>query len=403
MSQTKSKQKKIAFVLTGTSLVRGAEIRFVNSFKYLKTQEDASEYFLVISAPKLRSLVHHGILDTHQPGMILTCPRFWFNLLYSSEARYKPKKGNFNILLLIITRTKRWISLFYNTLFLLIFIAWKKIKIIHPITEGSPPCGIVKYINPAVGLVSSYITVDPSFHKKGIWYLFSSQYLALKLSDAIDVLGDTYMKKLQGLQVPFSLEKITISPCSFTLPFDHNPAEKKERIVTFCGNFSSQKNPLLFLEAIQILIKTGNLDIRFKLIGNGPLEKDIQRFLKENHLNPYVDVNYSHHPEKILAQSMIFCSLQDEDNYPSQVLLQAMYAQNAVIATDFGCTQKLVLHGKTGLLIKKDSSLLAKEIMYMLNNPEHRIKMAEEASILVQQQHNIQKFSKYLNFIYDSI
>ncbi|PWS21862.1 hypothetical protein DKP78_21375, partial [Enterococcus faecium] len=85
-----------------------------------------------------------------------------------------------------------------------------------------------------------------------------------------------------------------------------------------------------------------------------PLHDVILARLRSLHLTDSVTVQPYADMSEIFSRSSIFVSLQRTENYPSQSLLEAMAARNAVVATRVGETAKLVRHQETGLLVTSD-------------------------------------------------
>ena len=78
----------------------------------------------------------------------------------------------------------------------------------------------------------------------------------------------------------------------------------------------------------------------------------------------------------ILNRTAINVQLQEDDNYPSQSLLEGMASGNAIVATDVGLTRRLV-DESNGILIPSPSATgaLAKAIKWMLGHPTETLDM----------------------------
>ena len=106
--------------------------------------------------------------------------------------------------------------------------------------------------------------------------------------------------------------------------------------------------------------------------------------------------------EKTLSKALVFLSLQERNNYPSQALLEAMACGCAVIATDVGETRRLV-DDDVGFLVDKDAKSIAAKIKYLLENPCIAEKMGRKARQRVIQDHTIEKYCEYLIRVYEDI
>jgi glycosyltransferase involved in cell wall biosynthesis len=112
-----------------------------------------------------------------------------------------------------------------------------------------------------------------------------------------------------------------------------------------------------------------------------------------------VEVGHVEIPMEKLENSLIFVSLQQIENYPSQSLLEAMATGNAVIATDVGLTHLLV-NEEMGIRIDYNVDSLVNAIEYLYNNEVKACLMGKKGSQFVRDNHTVDKFWNYLRQIY---
>lgn len=233
----------------------------------------------------------------------------------------------------------------------------------------------------------AYKTKTPFFMSilsKMLWYL----------SDRIDSLYpgfiDTYAK-------PMRLNnKVTVSPCSFTDISRFHGNAKKEKIIVFAGRLIDEKNPLLLVDAVKILSEEV-FDWQIVLAGDGPLKQEVKRKIESLNLCKYIDLICEPDMSEILNKSKIFLSIQKTENYPSQSLIEAMSAKNAIIATDVGETRRLVHNGFNGFLVCENSVELAKRIKQLIENPSLCDKFSNNSQSIIQEGCNIEIFSNYIS------
>jgi len=193
------------------------------------------------------------------------------------------------------------------------------------------PKTIATYANPSL--------THASYRSKFKYLLW---YITLKTCDQIDSLN--YTNDLNKYRKKGSY---TISPCSFSKPdlftFKGNYLKDKEDAISFVATFHSQKQPLLFINAIPLIDKK-NKNLKYYVIGNGEQEniikEKINQFPKE--LKNKITFKHLSNPAEIIKKSKIFLSLQYLENYPSQSLQEALHAQNYIIATDVGDTRRML-------------------------------------------------------------
>ncbi|AGX06498.1 putative glycosyltransferase [Bacillus sp. NRRL B-14911] len=213
-----------------------------------------------------------------------------------------------------------------------------------------------------------------------------------KHAKTIDSLYESFRNSTYGIK---HKNKIRVSPCSFTDYKRYMPTEK-ENIITFCGRFIESKNPMLFLKAINKLKKNVRKGWEFHLVGGGKLEPVLKKFIIENRLEESVYIYSTRKTQEVLSKSVIFCSLQKNENYPSQSLLEAISCENAVIATDVGETNKLV-NPSNGILISgKNVTELTDGLELLMKDIDLRSKLAKKAKESCKKNHRVEIFAEYL-------
>lgn len=91
---------------------------------------------------------------------------------------------------------------------------------------------------------------------------------------------------------------------------------------------------------------------------------------------------------------VIFYSIQKDNNYPSQSLMEAMACENAIIASDVGETRRLVTEDE-GILVPLSAEKIADAIQFLLSNPAECYKFGTNARKKVLNEHSIENFSNY--------
>lgn len=194
-----------------------------------------------------------------------------------------------------------------------------------------------------------------------------------------------------------SAKSLSITPCSFTDYNKFSPA-KKERIVVFAGRLSSQKNPLMFIQAVvAIYSEVSQVDDSwvFYICGSGPLEAAIKSIINENDLGRVCRVGECNDMPSLLSRSLIFVSLQQEENYPSQALIEAIATKNSLIVTDVGSTRLLVNDSHAYLIPPALNELkkALRDLIFRGGFPEEALNKARSELLRT---HNLNIFSDYL-------
>jgi glycosyltransferase involved in cell wall biosynthesis len=154
----------------------------------------------------------------------------------------------------------------------------------------------------------------------------------------------------------------------------------------------------MYLEAAKTIIQMYP-EIKFHLLGEGTLVPEIENFIRENNLGSSVNFEFSKSPTEIFARSSIFISIQKNNNYPSQSVLEAMACGNAIIASDVGDT-RLFVNEETGILIPLNLKYLIEAIEQLISDPIKMRKLGANARKFVLENHTIEKSAEYFHSLF---
>lgn len=212
----------------------------------------------------------------------------------------------------------------------------------------------------------------------------------------IDCLDENIAKVVKSGSTDFDI-KVTASPCSF-IDYRSTEIKEKEMLLTFSGYFRAYKGVHLLIEALKNCMETCT-ELKVQFLGKGDLEVVIRNELTTYVQRGRIEIGYAEHPIEKLKKSLIFVSLQQKENYPSQSLLEAMACGNAIIATDVGLTNLLV-NKNTGILIDYDVEQLSEAILELCKNKSKATDLGENGRQLVMESHTVERFWDYLRTIY---
>jgi glycosyltransferase involved in cell wall biosynthesis len=201
-----------------------------------------------------------------------------------------------------------------------------------------------------------------------------------------------YEKKLGKLDK----SRISISPNSFIDYQRYFNVSEKEDNVIFLSRLFPYKNPMLFLQAVEIFNKCypESSKINFYIIGEGDLEEDIKEYINSNNLINTHFIGSEPEPATYLKKSKIFVSLQKVNNYPSQSLIEAMACENAIIASDVGETRLLVTENE-GILVDFNPQTIADAISKLFSTKGLIEKLGSNARKKVTENHTVEKYADY--------
>jgi len=222
---------------------------------------------------------------------------------------------------------------------------------------------------------------------------------ALMRCDGIDALTEGIRLDLLGRGI--AGEKIAV-PSGSVIDVEHfRPAPNKELGVVFAGRLVEEKNPRLFLQAVPA-VRRAVPSARFFLLGEGPLRVQIEEDLDRLTIRDIVEVGFRPDLASVLGKTRVFVSLQRQDNYPSQSLLEAMACGMATVATDVGLTWKLVDEA-TGIRVKPNPDDLAEAVIRLLRDPQRCDQLGQAARQRVMEEHSEGRYRAHLNGLYAKV
>lgn len=346
-----------------TQNLGGVEKRFYNYYRYI-LQKDDNEYTVYISR----------------------------TFLYKINCELVPLRNN-----RVIKYGWKWRNTgklsryldYLSLLFHLIFDSHTKYDVIHYPTSASRV--FVKYHGSSKKVVSVFTSWREHLYNQVKSSSFSS---LMKQGVYVDCLDDN-IKDVVLSQFPKDNKRIFVSPCSFINYENTNCCyEHKEHAICFVGRLIAYKGADLLMESLVEIVSTTNFKVY--ILGCGDLREQIDELIKTNCLESRVVLTYDSNPISYMKKTKVFLSLQKDENYPSQSLIEAMATQNAIIATKVGLTSKIV-RDRWGLLISNKEELVSSIMKMEIMNLRE---MGEEAMKFVVENHNVERFHHYLLNIY---
>jgi L-malate glycosyltransferase len=240
--------------------------------------------------------------------------------------------------------------------------------------------------------------------KKVIWHLHGEEQLnnllgkwAMATSDQIIVVSKKLCEKYQN-EFPKNKGKFRFIANGVEVPGRKisNPSKVIQLITV--GALIEGKRQDLSIKACQQLIESG-FSVHLHIVGEKPpwhsehYKNELYDLVE--HLNLANNVTFHgwvESPFELMAEADIFILPSDTEGLPLSII-EAMAIGIPTIATDVGGVSELIIHGKTGLLIDKDSlPELVLMIRKLIENQELREEMGKRAFQLYQNQYTKRAF-----------
>jgi glycosyltransferase involved in cell wall biosynthesis len=231
--------------------------------------------------------------------------------------------------------------------------------------------------------------------------------MVLKKFDALAAVSDTVAHRLLAFGVP--TEKIQTIANGIDVPaFEHAeplPLLKAEddTVVGIVARLDLQKGFEYLLQAARELCKTFHA-LKIIIVGEGPDRNAIEEMIRQYGLQSNVILagQQSNMPG-VYAAMDIFVLPSLNEGLPMTVL-EAMAASKPVIATRVGAIPSVITDGENGLLVApKDAESLRNAIASLLDDPERRRRMGDQAHAWVSQNHTSEAMALKYREMYEEV
>lgn len=168
---------------------------------------------------------------------------------------------------------------------------------------------------------------------------------------------------------------------------------KDESLILYVGRLDYHKGLLDLIESMKF-VKRRVPKAKLVVVGKGPLLPKLVKRVDELKLQKHVEVKGPVPKDEVLRyylSASVFVIPSYHEGLAT-VLLEAMACGDAVVATDVRGNSDVVVSGKTGLLVpKKEPIALANAIICLLENPDLRERLAENARKLIEEEFTWEK------------
>ncbi len=314
-------------------------------------------------------------------GHQITIVTTWFENLPETE-----KKNNLTIIRLKSKRKHNspsnvfemlsWITI--SKKFLIKFCSDKNFDVCF--SNFSIPGGEVAFLlkkkfNIPYTVISHGHDIPWFFAKEMFWYHLVTYFRIKKicknsvynfmLNEDMKKNADSFLGKNFG-------DKNIIIPNGCDIDFFKPDISKKASVfkIVFAGRLVKQKDPLTFLNALNLLAKKG-VPFHASIVGNGPLKKSMEKFIRNNSLTEYVTFTGWVNKETILGEYQSAWVFVQTSQYEAMSVapLEAMACGTYVICTSAGANSDIITAEENGEIFPiADSQELSEKLVAFYNN-----------------------------------
>ncbi|MGE0090011.1 MAG: glycosyltransferase [Bacteroidales bacterium] len=217
----------------------------------------------------------------------------------------------------------------------------------------------------------------------------------MRIANKYDFLSEMIPNRMIEKGLKLNKRKINLANTSFIDDINFNPAPFKKNKIIFSGRLEAIKNPFLAIEIAEKL-RAKNCDFELKILGDGPLKQVLQEIIDKKQLNGYVQIKYLNNIHDELNDALIYLSLQKENNFPSQALIEAMFSGCIPIVTNVG-ESKLMIKNEFGYLVNPDAIEISNIIINVLENRSKFIDWGYKSRNYARSQFSISNYLNYFN------
>lgn len=159
-------------------------------------------------------------------------------------------------------------------------------------------------------------------------------------------------------------------------PFESN---KPVRLL-FVGSLSAGKNPLLTVQACQLLIEEG-IQATLDLFGDGIERASLEKYIQDNQLEEVITLHGARDASTVKKayQEAHFLILASQSEGWPKVVAEAMFWGCVPITTAVSCVPWMLGEGKRGRMIASDPEAAKNAVLELINNPQEYEQMGREA------------------------
>ncbi|NVK84639.1 MAG: glycosyltransferase family 4 protein, partial [Cytophagia bacterium] len=162
--------------------------------------------------------------------------------------------------------------------------------------------------------------------------------------------------------------------------------------IIIAGRLIAFKGHKFLIQAMPKLVETFGSDVKLLIAGTGDLELELKEQVSELGLSESIEfLGYSKEVGCLMANSDVVVVPSISEGF-GVVFLEAFSAKTPVVSWNVPAGNELIQHGRTGYLVKPyDVSLLAEQLIDILDNPEDQGDIVEGAYDKLKSYFNLER------------
>jgi len=179
--------------------------------------------------------------------------------------------------------------------------------------------------------------------------------------------------------------------------------ERKNIHFAFMARLDEQKNPLEFIEAVNLIHKNHlliKIPLRFTLAGDGKMAQQCKSLIRKYNLEKVISMpGWIEDKSAFLSDIDVLCQPSKWEAF-GLIFVEAAFFNVPAIARDVEGIPEVIKDGETGLLYRDGAEALKERMLLFINNPEMINTMGQNAALHVKKSFNIEKMLDAYNKLY---
>jgi len=230
--------------------------------------------------------------------------------------------------------------------------------------------------------------------------LLTTRIITISRHQQEEIAACIYAKrKIEVIRLGFDLPK-------FLRPYDKEAARKRlglpsgKQIIGCVGRLTAVKNLALFVEVAETLSRRRE-DVLFVIVGDGSEREILERIVRDKGLQDRVlFLGWQTEIETVYKAIDLLLLTSKNEGTPVAVI-EAMASGCPVVAAPAGGVVDIIEHGVTGLLAgPEDSGDFVKKVEQILERPEFRQRLTEEAWKFVTSHYDLSRLLDDMSRLY---
>jgi glycosyltransferase involved in cell wall biosynthesis len=173
-------------------------------------------------------------------------------------------------------------------------------------------------------------------------------------------------------------------------------------VVGIIGSLTPLKGHRIFLQMAELISQIRS-DVRFLVVGDGPLRAELEALARSNGLaDQVIFTGVRRDVPELLSLMDVFVLSSHSEAHPLTIL-EAMAAGRPVVATDVGGNAESVVHGETGFIVSpNDGQKLFADVKKLLDDPDLARSMGQRGLERVKREFTVQKMVAETEAVYET-